>query len=306
MIAECPHCKKVISVKIAGSTLCPKCSSLIFIGDPMKDEESKVIKTAAELNRNKKIQETPSKPDEEEKRHETESDESIPPFFSRKKPVREGFFKGTAWDRWTEIGFSEALLKTTADIFRTPTKFFRDMKHTINPGMIPIYGIVMAFLTVLFQTFWTLKIFHTFFPDFQTFKLSIAKLANINPALVFEEDKLRTIFNAMYPDTVMLFMQLLMTPFMMIVITAIILHLGSVMFGSVARLHVFYRMSGFIMVTGILSIIPVIGNIAGFIWKVVLVYKGGRAVNNFNRKKAVAFSGFFIIMSIIFTSVGLI
>lgn len=306
MITDCPHCKKVISVKVTGSTICPKCSALIFIGDPIKDEENKVIKTPAELNKNKNLESAPKKPEVEIPAEKEENGEEETPFFPKKKPVRKGFFKGTAWDSWTETGFAEALLKTTADIFTAPTKFFRDMKHTINPGMIPIYGIVMAFLTVLFQTFWTLKIFHSFFPNFETFKLSIARLAEINALLVIDETKLKIIFESMYPETSMLVMQLLLSPFMIIVITAIILHLGSILLGSKVRLAVFYRMSGFIMVTGIFSVIPIIGNFAGFIWKVILVYKGGIAINRFSRKRAVIFSIFFIFLSLVFTSVGLI
>lgn len=305
MIAECPHCKKVISVKMTGSNMCPKCSSLIFVGDPVKDEPSRVIKTAAELNKDRRTDNT-VKPPEPERTADAESEEESEPFFIKKKLASKGFFRGTAWDRWTETGFSEALLKTTADMLLRPTKFFHDMKYVINAGMIPIYGLIMAFLTVLFQTFWTLKIFHIYFPDFASFKNAIAKLGEINPAFVIGDDKLNVIFQAMYPDTVTLVMQLLLSPLMLIVITAIILHLGSVLFGSMTRLSVFYRMSGFIMVAGTLSIIPIFGNVAGFIWKVVLVYKGGRAVNSFNRKRALAFSLFFIIMSAIFTSVGLI
>ena len=65
MIAECPNCKKVISVNVPGALMCPKCNSLVFIGDPLKDEENRVIKTARELKLEKTEEEAKKKVEEE-------------------------------------------------------------------------------------------------------------------------------------------------------------------------------------------------------------------------------------------------
>ena len=43
MLTNCPKCKKVISVEKSGNTFCPKCGTYIFVGDPIKDEENKVL-----------------------------------------------------------------------------------------------------------------------------------------------------------------------------------------------------------------------------------------------------------------------
>ncbi len=289
MITECPSCKKVISTANYGSQVCPKCSSLIFVGNPVKDEENKVIKSASEMKaeRDKIIKEAESK--------------------TEKKPGGgTGFFKGTPWDSWRKIGFSDAFIKTTVEISRRPTKFFHSMKYAAKPGMIPIYGIVAAFLAVLFQTFWMLKFFKSLFPDFVTFKEAVSKLQGIGAQLLADEAKLRMIFDSMNPDSSVLFAQLVITPLMSIVITAFILHLGSVILGSKTRLSQFYRMSGFIMVTGLLSIVPVLGNIVGFVWRTVLVYKGGKVLNRFDSRKATLYTTFYIFMQIIFSSAGII
>lgn len=289
MITECPSCKKVISTAVYGSQVCPKCTSLIFVGNPVKDEENKVIKSASQMKaeRDKIIKDAEVK--------------------AEKKPgPGTGFFKGTPWDSWRKTGFADAFIKTTVEITRRPTKFFHSMKYAAKPGMIPIYGIVAAFLAVLFHTFWVLKFFKSLFPDFAAFKDAVAKLEGLGSQLLADESKLRMIFDSMNPDSSVLFAQLAITPIMSIVITAFILHLGSVLLGSKTRLSQFYRMSGFIMVTGLLSIVPLIGNIAGFIWRTMLVYKGGKVLNRFDNRKSMIYTGFYILMQVIFSSAGII
>ena len=290
MITECPSCKKVISTVNYGSQVCPKCSSLIYVGNPVKDEESHVIKSASQMK--KELEK-----DKEEVRNKIEG---------VKKKVGSGFFKGTPWDSWRETGFSEAFIKTTVEISRRPSKFFQSMKYAAKPGMIPIYGLVAAFMAVLFQTFWMLKFFKSLFPDFVTFKEAISKLEGVGAAMLSDESKLRMIFDSMNPDTSVLIAQLVITPLMSIVITAFILHLGSVILGSKTRLSQYYRMSGFIMVTGLLSIVPLIGNVAGFIWRMILVYKGGKVLNRFDSRKAMLYTTFYIFMQIVFSSAGII
>ncbi|HPA56828.1 MAG TPA: hypothetical protein PLT70_05305, partial [bacterium] len=65
MITECPSCKKVISVNVPGTVMCPKCNSLVFIGDPLKDEENRVIKTARELKLEKDVESSKKKIEDE-------------------------------------------------------------------------------------------------------------------------------------------------------------------------------------------------------------------------------------------------
>ncbi|MBP7433343.1 YIP1 family protein [bacterium] len=298
MITECPSCKKVISVNVPGTVMCPKCNSLVFIGDPLKDEENRVIKTARELKLERDVESSKKKIEDE--------NGFFNPFGEMKKVKKAGFFKGTPWDRWHELGFAEAFIKTTKEIATSPEKFFKDMKHAANPGLMPIYGIILAFLTVLFQTFWVLKLFQSYFPDFATFRDTFLKMGDLGASIFADENKLRMIYDQMYPDGGSLFSHLVLTPFMSIVVTAFILHLGSVMLGSKTRLTHFYRMSSFIMVTGLFSIFPVIGNIAGFFWRVFLVHKGGMALNNFNGRKAYVFTGFYVAMQLFFSTVGII
>ena len=43
MITECPNCHKTISADNFGIMTCPKCGALVFIGNPLKNEENSVI-----------------------------------------------------------------------------------------------------------------------------------------------------------------------------------------------------------------------------------------------------------------------
>ena len=110
----------------------------------------------------------------------------------------------------------------------------------------------------------------------------------------------------MNPDAAMLAVQLLIAPFMAIVFTAFILHTGSTLLGSDTRLVHFYRMSSFIMATGLFNIVPVLGNFVSFVWRAVLVYKGGRVLNGFNERKAKIYVVFYIFMQILFIGLGML
>ncbi len=307
MITECPSCKKTISVVKTGVTVCPKCKAVVHIGDPVKDEENKVIKTASQIKAEADTKTSNDKKESGkvsgfwEKLQDAASSEDS---YGGKKQKRKhtGLFKGTPWDNWKTTGFAEAFYHTTVEIINRPSKFFKDMKYAVNPGLIPIYGIVAAFLTALFQRFWILKIFQSLFPDFQSFSKAMANL----PVALGSEDRLRIVYSTMHPEPSALFAQLLLSPLMSIIITAFILHLGSVILGGRARLHHFYRMSGFIMITGVLGIVPILGNIAGFFWRAVLVFKGGRIINNFNTGRAYGLTAFYLFMSLLFSSLGMI
>ena len=311
MITECPSCKKTISVVKTGVSVCPKCGAVVHIGDPLKDEESRVVKTPAQLKSeaagvksSEKDEDLKEKSGFFEKLQEMAHNEEV---HEKKQPRKyTGLFKGTPWDNWRTIGFGEAFYRTTVEIFKRPSGFFKDMKYAVRPGLIPIYGLIAAFLTTLFQTYWILRIFQSLYPDFQTFSKAMEGLAATGFAVLGNEERLKLVFNAMYPDAPALFFQLLISPFMSIVITAFILHLGSVLLGAKTRLNHFYRMSGFIMITGVFSIVPVLGNLAGFVWRSVFVFKGSKVLNNFTNAKAYGVTAFYVVMQIIFSAMGIL
>ncbi|MGI6394338.1 MAG: hypothetical protein ACOX2F_06370 [bacterium] len=283
-------------MNITGTVVCPKCNSLVFIGDPLKGEENSIVKTAREL----KFEKEKEKIEREKiKRGFTEA------LVKLGKTNKGGTFS-VPWDRWRELGFAEAFVKTTKEIALNPEKFFKGVKHSSNPNFIPIYGIVAAFVAVLFQTFWSLKLFQSLFPSFTSFQDALSKAGVSGTSILADESKMRLIFDQMHPEGGALFMHLILTPFMTIVVTAFILHLGSVILGSKARLTLFYKMSGFIAITGIFNIFPIIGNFLGFLWKAVLVHKGGKVLNGFEGRKAYLFTGFYIFMQFFFSAMGIV
>jgi Yip1 domain. len=293
MITECPNCSKTISVAKCGITRCPKCRALVFIGDPLKDEKNSIVEPAPEEH-------------SKETSIEPEKNENLKKVRIVIEKIQSMVDGGTPWDLVSRLGFAEAFFLTTKELVLTPEAFFYKMKNARKPSFFPFYGIIAAFAASLFQIFWALKFFQTTFPDFASFKASVSSLGAEVLPILNDEATLKAVFEMMNPDAKMLAIQLCISPFMAIVFTAFILHTGSTLLGSNTRLIHFYRMSSFIMVTGLLNIIPVLGNFVSFVWRTVLVYKGGKVLNGFTERKARLYIVFYILMQILFVGLGMI
>lgn len=291
MIAECPNCHKTISVAKFGMTTCPKCGALVFIGDPLKNERDSVV----ERNSGDKKSETA-----------LSNDENIKKIKVVLKNIKLLTDFGTPWDSISKIGFADAFFLTTKEVLLRPEQFFSRMKNCLKPSYLPFYGIITAFAASLFQVFWALKFFQTSFPDFAAFKAAVSSFGSDILPLLKDDAALKAVFDMMNPDPTMLAVQLLVSPFVSIVFTAFILHTGSTLLGARTRLIHFYRMSSFIMATGIFNIVPLFGNIVSFLWRTVLVYKGGKVLNGFSERQARVFVIFYLFMQILFIGLGII
>ena len=294
MITECPNCNKAVSVEKYGLTRCPKCGALVFIGDPLKNEKNSVVEAAPKEHGG------PS-------REEAEMNEGLKKIrIVLKKISFMTDSSGTPWDLVSQIGFADAFFLTTKEVLFKPEQFFYKMKVCKKPSFLPLYGIIAALAASLFQIFWALKFFQSAFPDFASFKAAVSSFGTDALPLLKDENALRAVFDMMNPEPSMLFFQIVLSPFMAIVFTAFILHTGSTLLGSNTRLIHFYRMSSFIMATGLFNIVPVIGNFVSFVWRAVLVYKGGKILNGFDERRARIFLVFYIFMQILFIGLGMI
>ena len=294
MITECPNCHKTISVANFGITTCPKCGALVFVGDPLKNEDNSVIDS------------NPGKKEAGQDDSRVENNESIKKIKFVLKKIRVTLSSGTPWDSISEIGFTDAFFLTTKEVLFQPEQFFYKMKTCKKPSFLPLYGIIAALAASLFQIFWALKFFQTAFPDFASFKAAATSFGTDALPLLSDEKALHAVFEMMNPEPSMLFFQIVLSPFMAIVFTAFILHTGSTLLGSNTRLVHFYRMASFIMATGLFNIVPVLGNFISFVWRAVLVYKGGKVLNGFNERKARVYVVFYLFMQILFIGLGMI
>ena len=293
MITECPNCNKAISVAIYGLTRCPKCGALVFIGNPMKNEKNSVVEAVPKEHK-------------EASPEEAELNESLKKIKVVLKKIKVSFSSGTPWDLISEIGFADAFFLTTKEVLLMPEQFFYKMKTCKKPSFFPLYGLIAALAASLFQIFWALKFFQSAFPDFASFKAAVSSFGTDALPLLNDENALKAIFGMMNPEPSMLFFQIVLSPFMAIVFTAFILHTGSTLLGSNTRLVHFYRMSSFIMATGLFNIVPVLGNMVSFVWRAVLVYKGGKVLNGFDERKARVYLVFYLFMQILFIGLGMI
>jgi len=293
MITECPNCSKTISVAKCGITRCPKCRALVFIGDPLKDEKNSIV-------------EPPQEEHSKETSEKSEKNENLKKVRIVIEKIQSMVDGGTPWDMVSKLGFADAFFLTTKEVLLMPEQFFYKMKICRKPSFFPLYGLIAALAASLFQIFWALKFFQTSFPDFASFKAAVSSFGTDALPLLNDENALKAIFGMMNPEPSMLFFQIVLSPFMAIVFTSFILHTGSTLLGSNTRLIHFYRMSSFIMATGLFNIVPVFGNIVSFVWRAVLVYKGGKVLNGFNERKARIYLVFYLFMQILFIGLGMI
>ena len=293
MITECPNCSKAISVDKYGLTRCPKCGALVFIGDPLKNEKNSVVEAAP-------AEQGKASPEE------SEVNENLKKIKLVIKKIKFMPDSGTPWDLVSKIGFTDAFFLTTKEVLFMPEQFFYKMKNCRKPSFFPLYGLIAALAASLFQIFWALKFFQTAFPDFASFKEAVSSFGGAALPLLKDEAAVKAVFDMMNPEPSMLFFQIVLSPFMAIVFTAFILHTGSTLLGSNTRLVHFYRMSSFIMATGLFNIVPVLGNFVSFVWRAFLVYKGGKVLSGFNERKARIYLVFYLFMQILFMGLGMI
>lgn len=294
MITECPNCHKTISADNFGIMTCPKCGALVFIGNPLKNEENSVIDG------------NPRDKEAEADGQSAKIDENINKIKIVLKKIKVLASPGTPWDCISDLGFTDAFFLTTKEVLLQPEQFFQKMKSCVKPSFLPLYGIIAALAASLFQIFWALKIFQSSFPDFASFKAAVSSFESAAIPLLKDDVALKAVFDMMNPEPSMLLFQIVLSPFMAIVFTAFILHTGSTLLGSNTRLVHFYRMSSFIMATGLFNIIPILGNFISFVWRTVLVYKGGKVLNRFSERKARIYLIFYLFMQLLFIGLGMI
>ena len=294
MIAECPHCHEVISVEKNGKTVCPKCNSLIYVGDPLKDEENRVIKTPEELEQGER--------EKQKKREEKEFGQLSKDLLNN---IRNIAGVGTPWDNIAFLGFNEAFYRTTKELICSPADFFKKMVAMPMASIFPLYGAIVALAAAAFQIFWNLNIFNRFFPDLESFTEFVSKTAATIPFLQ-DPSNVKMLYEAMHPEFSSVLAQLFLTPVFSILITSLILSSVSFLTGSRARIVHYYRMGSFVMVTGLCNIIPVLGPCISLLWRFVLIYKGVKITNNFSNSKAGVFTFLFAFFNILFLSFGIV
>jgi len=286
MLTNCPNCKSLISTKKAGENMCKKCGAIIYIGDPLKDEENKVIV----VNPYSDVENEDSETDftytdrlkeklEENSGSDDDSDLDDSDFtyeapITRKSDEKKkSELKGVPWDRMNEIGIVEAFYQTTRDLIFKPTLFFIDMKFIVERKFIPIYGLIFAAFGVFFEMYWQGVFLEKYLPE-------------VRPALsmMFAPEVIEKL--AVAPTQEEILLKLLVGPFFAIVYPALILYFISLLMGAKTELQHYYRLMGFLAFFNVFYSIPVIGFFIALIWKAILIVKGLKVINMFSTEKA--------------------
>ncbi|HOW50771.1 MAG TPA: YIP1 family protein [bacterium] len=289
MITTCPKCQTLLSVPMPGRHACKKCGSIIEIGNPLRDEENRVIEAHV-------APPPPKPPAEDEEGDEWESDEVEPaegatardekpdPIRQAQTSDRAATVKGTlgvAWDRVGELGFIEAIFGTTRDLVTAPEKFFTEMKAVPAGKFIPFYGILIGIAGAAFNLFWMLWIVHNHRPLVEAY---------IPPMLLESFMKM---------GTADIMAQILLSPIVNIVVASFMLFGFSVLFGADTKLQHFYRLAGFTAAFDIFYAIPVVGWLIAFIWRSVLIVKGIRVVTDLPGRRAALVFLLYLVLSIV-------
>ena len=273
MLTICPRCEKPLSVPKPGPQVCHKCGALIFIGDPMRDEENRILKE-------KVVTPKPPEPDSEEDEEVRKDDGVEPaegaaprggvPSAERLAQSAPRWTPGVAWDRMGEIGFVEATYETTRDLLTAPRRFFTEMQMGPEPRFIPLYGVIVGIAGAAFNLFWVLWMVHNHRPLLEQY---------VPPALL---DYFATM------QTGDIIAQVLLSPIAGIVIAAFLLFAFSLLFGAKTQLHLFYRLAGFTAALDLFYAVPVIGWAVAFIWRSVLLVTGVRVITGLPLRRALA------------------
>lgn len=287
MITTCPKCNTLLSVPMPGRHACKKCGSVIQVGDPLRDEENRVIVESVAPPPPK----VPAGDDEWEESDEVEPAEGTKARDEQPDPIRQAQTAdraatvkgalGVAWDRVEELGFVEAIFRTTRDLITTPEKFFTEMKAVPAGKFIPFYGILIGIAGAAFNLFWMLWIVHYHRPLVEAY---------IPPMLLESFTKM---------GTADILAQILLSPIVNIVVASFMLFGFSVLFGADTKLQHFYRLAGFTAATDILYAIPVAGWLIAFVWRSVLIVKGIRVVTDLPVRRAMLVFMLYLVLSIV-------
>ncbi|MCK5807359.1 YIP1 family protein [bacterium] len=283
MITQCPSCDKTISVNNIGLQACPKCGASILIGNPLKDEENKVV--APPIPAQKPAETNEKEPEK------------------KKKPKRRA--SGVPWDNLKTVGFTEATIATTKVLLTTPKKFFRALKQGKDSRFIPLYGVMMAIIGTLFKFFWILRYFRQYFPSYDIFVSELQKYPELYTWVVQASDGgkgLEKMYDVIHtPAPTDLLFAILLAPLAGIVINALALFLAATILGSRAKLNYFYRVVGFSQVTALFNIIPFAGMIIAFFWQLALFFKSLEVIRRFSKNRAISALIIYFIISTFFS-----
>ncbi len=289
MLTSCPHCHQPITVPGPGPCACPKCRALIFVGEPLRDEENRILRTP---------EEKPEKPQTEPVEEFDEEDgfddvgpaegahargEIPSPERRSQSAARDPLWIiGVPWDHAENIGFTEAFYETTRKIFLSPRHFFTAMVFSAKASrFIPLYGVIVGTVGAAFNLFWILWLVRHHRPLLERY---------VPPALL-------DYFGQMQTGDILA--QVFLSPIAGIVIAAFLLFAFSLLLGARTDLYHFYRLSGFTAAIDLFYAVPLLGWVIAFVWRSVLLVIGVHTITNLSLKRSFAVFALYLLLSVI-------
>jgi len=173
---------------------------------------------------------------------------------------------GSPWERRTELGLWQGIYRTFISVLFSPTAFFMKIKPDKGLSEPLAFGLLLGSLGLMFGFFW----------DFLLVSGIIMSLGS----RLFEQAPLNWIF----------FAAIFLSPLLVLVdmfAKSAVLHVLMLIFGSGKRkFEGTFRVVAYGQSTKVLSIIPFVGNVTGWIWNIIVVISGLKEIHKTSRIKA--------------------
>jgi hypothetical protein len=176
--------------------------------------------------------------------------------------------EGSPWERRLELGLWQGIYQTFVSVLFSPARFFREMSSGKGIKEPMAFGLLLGSLGYMLSFFW----------EFLLVSGAIKSLSSD----IFSQVPLNQLFMiAMFLSPILAILNMF--------ITAAVIHVSMLAFNSgKGRFEGTFRVIAFGQATKVLSIVPFLGVITGWVWNIAVVVNGLKEIHKTSNFKAIA------------------